>query len=371
MIPNQEDLTVTKAMLYGAASVDIRPYLTGMKVDLDVDRVPFGRATLTLEGAPQAVLDQSDPRRTAGVNVGWSVMRRPGLTADLSTADYLPGPLPDGTMPQDALMMLRRSEWDALTDTLTLECSTREAWLTDMIRIAGNTQDTAAINVSKLVEYAINAAYGGGGAFLDWSNLTSFALPAGDRRLMQPGESCWDLIETELTNADSRLYGDLAAGAFITSSRANPPRPLLWPDALIATTSADATGDLLVTNVTKTLDRDAWANAALVKYSYTTGSGTSVVSYQSSGFGAAKAVSVEYDRAPSSGNLALGIATRAAKRGSAFSLTAGLNFNARPGRTVTLRRPGKADLNLGMIRAVEWDLATAEMTIRTEIGQPA
>jgi hypothetical protein len=349
----------------GEPEQNVSAYVDELTLSLDVDRVTWKRATIDLKGVPKslrALCDTTAP----GVplpGISFNVFQRGRFGA--LTRVY---PRPDYTSSNPGIEALYSSWYDAPLheDTISLSLSSDETPLSDRRRLAATAVDTGATSVRGLVDYT-SANSGMGATIIDRMGAGAAAIPAGDRRLFQPGESYWDLFASELNAAGGRFYSGYVY--WVLAARDDPPRDLSVTDLTLST--HPAIPGVLVTRADENDSReDDWCDAVICKFDYVNGSGTRVTAYQTAGPAVhSRAQQFEFDRAPSSANLAQQILTRASQRGRSYTLECQLDFAVRPGVNLTLARPD-GSITLGMCRSVDYRVYAGTMTVRTQTSQP-
>jgi len=324
-------------------------------ISVDIDRIDWITADVVIGPISDTVLAALDPRTDFAQLVTVEMSQTTDAGASLGG--------------RSETLVCRSVQVDYLADTITVRAASSESLLRDAIHAATTPLDTGQTTLRNLVDYAIQNAYTAGLTLTDRISAGSVSIPAGDRRMLMPGESYWDLIEQEVNAAGGRLY--FTNGLPELSPRNDPPRDRSISGVTLYTHGPEAT----VTSLTQTLDRDGdWANAIVVQYDYQDTNGDRITSYQAAtppggSPQQTRGSRVDYDRAPSSSNLATQIRDRALTRGREFEVTARIDFTVVPGLALTIDRP-TGPMQLGMIRSVEYRLSDGEMTIRSQIGQP-
>lgn len=344
---------------------------------MDMDRVPFCMATVTVTDVDDytwSVLNPQVVRSTSRVGRLSFQLEQQALTG------VRLGSVPDVDYTTTAaVMQLRTVSRDFISGDVEIRVAGSESMMDDKRRNSGTTLNTGATTVQSLVSYSLNDVIGAGAYSLSAdATVAGTAIPAGDRRLMLPGESHSDLIEPELAAINSRLY-DYWGFFFFAGSRDTPPNykdstePILI--RLAAYTDAEgylpADVDPCVLSVTETVTRDGdWADGILVKGDYEDGAGTRVIWYQASGGGAnTKGRVVPQNRAQPSANIAEQMVRRSRLRGREFTVTARNRFDVVPGASLQVFLIGGTVLS-AIVRAVEWDIESGVMTIRALTGTP-
>lgn len=352
-----------------------------MVLSMDMDRMPFCAATLTLGSPlPEGVWEALDPRDGDDTGITTVVDFRMQQKALISGVETVLGGVPyefDGLGRQfRADMHRRRVLKDWITGGVTLELGGPEVALEDKRRIAAISIDTAATTVSELIEWSLLDVFGGM-AITEDPIVTTTPIPAGDRRKMNPGESHGDLLEGELQAIDCRLYNWW--GRFWAAyEREHVPTWIGAPTLIKLATfteeeGAPADADPIVHDISEVVERTGdWADGVLVKWDNTDNGGTLTWQADTIGLGAnTKGLVVNYDRAQPSGNAANGIRNRAAIRGHNIDVTARNRFDVVPG--VDLEVHTRLGVITGNVRAVEWTIEpgqAGEMRVRAQSGEP-
>lgn len=339
-----------------------------LTIRLDIDAVAW--QTITMTGGPvENPVDAAtiDPRKLGGTSVmvwvGAHDLAGNELRSFPGTYQYA------ANQTQSEQYIVRSTDVDWVTGKVTIEAASAELTHVDARYIGTTVYDTGATNLFELARYGIGHGYAA--TVVDRMGAASVAIPAGDRRLIQPGESYWDYMVSELSAAGGRVF-ETVGTRHVIADREDPPRdPAIV--SLVLSTTPDIDG-VLVESVreARSLDGD-WANAVIVRYDYTNSAGTQVTSYQRAGKAdgteQVRALSLSRDRAPAAANLASSILGRAQRRGQEFESLCAIDFRVRPGVNLTLARPN-GTIDLGLCRSVEYRLPEGRMTVRSQIGEP-
>nr|WP_274637077.1 hypothetical protein [Microbacterium bovistercoris] len=334
-----------------------------LTIRLDIDAGAFQTATIVGGPATAETAAKMDPREANQVQV---LVQPRDQDGDLPPFPGLDGYTPN--LSQSEWFGIRECSIDWLTGRATIQASSAEVIHKDARYAGTSVYDTAVTNLYQLAQYGIGHGYAA--AVTDRMSAAAVAIPAGDRRLIQPGESYADFFESELSAAGGRLFS--AVGKPYIADREDPPR-----DQSIVTLTLSTTPDLdgvPVVSVTETRSIDGdWADCIMVRYEYTNGAGNQVTSYQVAGHTTGntqrRALLLDRDRAPSGSNLAASILGRSILRGQAFEAVCMIDFRVRPGVKLTLARPD-GNIDLGLCRAVEYRVHEGRMTVTSQIDEP-
>lgn len=321
----------------------------------DMDRDNFLELELTMDWLPENVWEALDPRdlvMPAGDAKGpirFQVREyEDGTTAPRAV---LPALGSEGSVwPYD----ISRNDIDG---TVKLRCVSGEVLMDEKIKLSSGGTDTAATTVELLTRYALNGVFNAWG--LDYLVATS-AIPVGDRRVLNAGESFLDLIRSELDAINARLY-DYYGLTFIVEDR-----DAAWGAAVhLATAPNLQTGaDPIVWNLNETVTRgNSFADGVLIKFDNTPNGGG--ITWQAAGTGFSdKGVFQTRDRAAPTGNVADKVRARSLIRGRDLDVIARARMDVRsrtPGVVWTMQRYIE-----GSIRAVEWRFPEGEMSLRMQ-----
>lgn len=328
----------------------------------DMDRDNFVEVILTLDWLDEALFDALDPRE---LTVGFAAAG----PVRVGVKEYTPASgAPRAVLPED-IPLVGKPEgefWprtltrDYLNRTVRLVCTSREAILDDALRIQTTSVDTAATTVAQLVTWTVDAVFGG--LFITHAAITSAtALPAGDRRRMQPGESHLGLIRSELDALNCRIYDNYGVQVFTEDRDASSGAAISLATAPGLQTDADP----IVYEMTETRSRDGrWADGVLVKFDMTSFGGT--VTWQASAGGGASTKGLELTRqrpAPV-GNAATKVQARSLIRGKDLDVTARARLDVRTRRPIVV---WTQDTYVeGSVRAVEWSFPEGIMRLRVQ-----
>lgn len=327
----------------------------------DQDRETFIEVTARLEWLPDHIYRALDPRTqvsTGAPPIKLQLSERDGTGAILrywpsNTTNILIDPS------AEAGLWVRAITRDWTARTVTIRLSTKEPFLNDRIRLAGTSVDTAATTVRALVNYSLTDVFGGD-VLNDYATIVnSTAIPAGDRRLFQPGQSHMDLIKSELDAIDCRVYDEY--GVIWTALA----RTGTLGQVRLSTAPEYGTDcDPIVWEVADTLSRDGrWYDGVLIEYDTRAFGGT--VAWQRSGAGAhTRGQVVNRDRPAPTANAADKLVTRTSIRGRDTDVIARARLDVRSRMTAAIFT---FDATLqGAIRAVEYSFPEGTMRLRIE-----
>jgi len=364
---------VTAAVSYQVSLVnmfgdDLSAHVTGVEPALDMDKTPWGTVTITLAGLTSRDVERFDPRlNTTGNMIQLHVTQVDAATGSL--VSMYPGSSIYATaLSSPAVLMVQSYDHDELTGVTTVVACTGEIVLMDQIRLAGTTLDTHATTVLEMVKYAVHQTFGPDRVVYDLASAGSAPVSIVERRSIQPGQSYWDFITPAVTDVPARVFVDLPGPVMITI-REQAPVDADLTDITASTTDPDAA--VAVTGVIRHVDRTGdYADGILARFTYLNATGVQTTGYQASSASVqSRGRVIEFQTAPPTGNIAEKIVARTKHRGTGYDVKGRCNFNARPGRTMTLD-----GTDLGMIRSVSWRLdfeaGADEMTVTTQIGTP-
>lgn len=344
---------------------------------IDLDRVPYCQATLTLGVISQEMWEYLDARYNLDPLTGFdtNIRFRIRLLEDGVVTQWLGAydvtPDPD----EYAELHVRSATRDYVSGIVTVECSGREALMDDKKSIRTAAEPTGATTVLELVEWSLLEVFGSFVLSND-AIVASTSIPVGDRRNMDPGESHSDLIEPELAAINCRMY-DYWGHAWRVGDRDTPPNYAAYPGTLELATYTQAEGapadhDPIVFRLTQTVSRDGdWADGVLVKFDRLDSGGTVDYQIPSGGLGGAntRGQVVTWQRPKPTANAADQIKTRSVIRGREHEIEARARFDVFPSQEVYVAMPDLG-LSAGTIRAIEWDGAAATMRLRCQTGDP-
>lgn len=366
---------------------DIDLPVENIVASMDLDRVPYCSATLTLGNIDEDTWYYLDPRNLDPLS-GFDMNVRFRIRL-MHIVDDLPEVLQwlgsEGGADEEAYcyVHVRSAQRDYISGVVTVECSGREALMDDKKSIRTAPFDTGATTVLELVEYSLTEVFSGYVLSND-TIVGTTSIPAGDRRDTLPGESHSDLIEPELSAINCRLY-DYWGKQWHAGGRDSAPNFASDPTTIELSTYTHAEGlsgsidaDPIVWSLSETLSRETgWGDGVLVRFDMLESGGT--VQYQvDSGAGAnTLGIVASWKRPKPADNAADQIKTRTIIRGQSFDVEARARFDLFPGAEIIVHPRGVLTVGLpvhrhltGSIRSIEWDAAAATMRISAQSGGP-
>lgn len=339
--------------------------VTNIIASMDRDRIPYVMATLECEWIDDAMFEALDPRRydpgAADVTpVRWQLKQ---WAYDDEGDEYEVTRLPNVYIGNDeAVMHVRTITRDALNRTATIQLAGGEALMMDKRRMSGAGIDTGATTVNSLVIWSLTDVFGSY-ALTSAAIASATAIPAGERRYFNPGESHIDLLQPELDAIDCRLIGLWREDAWEIIVRDDDSGTM----KLGSYTGGPGDVDPIIFGYTETATRDGdWADAVMFRFD-TTDTGGSVV-FQRSGTGA-NSRGRTFDRnrqgAP---NTADATAARTNVRGYEVDVDARIRFDIDAYMTLEAYLPD--NVRTVRVRGIEWDVEAGVMRIRAEVGEP-
>lgn len=354
---------VTRAELYPYStgqSFDLKDLVREVSVSFDMDRIPFTSLRVTLNDPGNAVWQNMDPR-----NVDW-IFSFVAEQVDESGAAVLP------TL-RCIYQRILRVRRDYLERTIVLECGGWETQLQERIRLAETPLTTGGANLEQRIFSALadvrTQVPAMDGSYIASVAVAGWLIPAGDRRLMMPGETFWQFLDREINPAGWRMRSD-EGGNWIIDTADTVRLPVTHPSSLALTvTGPNAT----VYEFTETRDRTGdYADGVIMRFDWISGT-TRNTAYRRSGSGLnTKGQQINVAAPVPGGNPADNVAARAARRGREFVTRAFLNPAAFPGQDLSVTVPnhdGTFTAYTSQIRAVEYNLeigGPAEMTIKSQ-----
>lgn len=345
--------------------------VTNVVMSMDIDRVPYCAATITASGVTEAMWKALDPRTLALLSSSGNIrmwLREYDSTGAFRAAVGATG-LSDST--RKCYLFIRDVQYDRVAGTITIQASGGESIMDDKKRLAPTAIDTAAATVYDLVLWSLYDVF----TSVSLANdpiVSATAIPAGDRRLMQPGDSFSDLVEPELSAIDCRLY-DYWGALWCAYGRNHAPGSYgalpMYFSTFTQDEGAPPVADPIVYEVSETATRNGdFADGVMVTYDMRKFGGT--VAYQRSGGGVnTKGRLITWERPAPASNTADQVVTRTVIRGHDMVITARARMDVSPGQTLTVFLRDSVTLT-GSIRAVEWDADAGTMTINAQSGQP-
>lgn len=358
---------------------DCQAFVDGDFIDLDVtnivatqdmDRVPYTSATITVAGMSDEVFEAIDPRNDyEDAPIIFRIRQKADDgTGTPETIDYLPNAVALSGVDSDAWIWPRSIDRNYLTGEVTIVGGGREQLMDDQRRNSTTSFDTGVTDVLEQVQWALNQVFGG--YFLtDDPILSATAIPAGDRRIINPGDTYNEFIEPELQAIDCRLY-DNWGRSWAAVLRDDAPTYTGAPTTVeLASYEGEPDTDPIVFEADETRTRDTdFADGVIIEFDNTAVGGT--VTFQRSTPAAhTRARYITWNRPAPADDAATAVATRSRIRGREYTIRARIRFDVRPGMALTCYLPNEYLLE-GVIRSVEWDIAAGEMTIRAQQGIP-
>ena len=345
--------TLTASILQIGEANEHNLTVTGITFSLDMDRSPYGLATITIKDPGDTVWPLLDPREKDW-HFRWDVT---GLD-------------PDG---------VEVARWSAFSwfildaqrhfdqGTVTIDCSTYETALDERIRNSESQVDTGAANLEALFywvmdqmadEYPfIGQSFTAAG--VDPGGVT---LPAGDRRIMGSGETFMNVLEPEFTAAGMRLRGRLATG---DGWAITAPDSVVFEGRPTTLDLSDGIAGNLSTFSERVSRTGDWADGVLVKYEWLSVS-TPMVAYHRSGSGVnSKGIVITQNRAKPAGNAADDIVARTKLRGKTYEVTGPAHPDVWCAQALTVHYGGSTYPS--QIRSFELSFPEGSMTLKAQV----
>lgn len=375
--PTDRETSFTWEVEYFDSGYQALPEVVNVIPSMDMDRVPYCDMRIEFEGLPYETFMKLDPRIDDSLTATAGKAIRVRLNEYDAAGDFRANLVRDVVFPdlQWADLIVREVEYDEITGDGSLFASTRESILDDRKRLSGTTVDTAAATVFDLVVWSLTDCFGTYGLSND-NIVYDTAIPAGDRRLMNPGDSHSDILEPELQAIGARLF-DYWGDIWYANRRENTP--LLGAgygyDRTVQLSTytrregAPADADPIVYSVRSTLSRNGdYADGVLIKFDTLESGGTTT--YQRSGGGEnTKGRVITWNRTAPAGNAADQVVKRTKIRGRDLVITARARLDVSPGQLLNVfLRPGRT--LTANVRSISWDIRAAEMTITAQAGIP-
>jgi hypothetical protein len=355
----------------GALSVageDLMPYVTAITVGMDVDRVPFWWGRIALQDLPDAIWRKLEPR-VAYPPVLSFVLTQYDTDTGLEVS-RMPSSLAYGAYSGPGAMFVAEAERDILTGEVWVECVGWEHRMVDKGRVASTVVDHGHANVLALANSLVSSAIAAGITITDNMGASSALIAAGDRRLIQPGETNWDVLEAEASAAGGRMYADVSG--IILAPTSDPPRLKPYTPPTISAHDPEAPGAALVRLREKVARAGDWADGVVCRYDWRDAAGVNKTEYWASTGASTKARTINFNRPRPAANQANAIVARSLLRGRTVTADCRADFRYRPGYDLVVATP-TGTTNYGMVRAVEYTLTgdgEALMTLTAQTGQP-
>lgn len=331
---------------------------------MDVDRLTVCEATMVLASVTDEQWAALDPR-----NQGLGFQRVSFTVRQYDMTGTQIGQVPPVGLPGEnrADLWIRTVRRNIIGGEVTVTLAGGESILNERRRNSGGSIDTAATYVGGLVLYSLYDTFGGAVTSFD-SIVNTTNIPAGDRRMFNPGETHLDLLRPELDAIGCRLV-DFWGKRWIAGTRDSSGLIKLGTYTQDDGLPADVDG--IVSEASEVVTRDGdWADGVLVKYDNTDNGGA--VTWSISGGGTnTKGLFLTFERAaPGAGAApANAIAARALTRGHDYDIEAACSLDVVAGTDLELWT--RAGTTTGLtIRAVEWRPHEGTMTIRAQTGDP-
>ena len=345
--------------------------VTNIVASMDMDRVPYCAAELTLEDVSPDVWTALDPRRPTVLDTDGDIrIRMVRRDAAGNAIDWLGQQDTPSTPERFCYLHTRSSRRDYVSGAVTVSAAGAESLLDDRRRISTTDVDTGATTVAGLVTWALTDTFGGAATTGDPLPYSA-AIPTGDRRIMKPGITFNDLIEPEMDAIGCRLF-NFWGRAWYLNYRDNPPLVnRVAANVALSTFTADEGAprfaDPIVFGIEQTVTRDGdYADGVLIRYDMTKSGGG--VSLQRSGDGSnTKGRVITYERPAAAAGAADILASRTRIRGNEITLECSIRFDIMPGMLLTVYT--RSGVLAGSIRAVTWDAKAGTMTIRAQSGR--
>lgn len=337
--------------------------VTNITPAADIDGRVYTAATVTVAPVSDMLWSFLDPRSAGNPRVTWQITQ---VTYDSGVRVVL-GTIPNGVAPNTlATMWIREAERDLLSGEVTLTLQGGESRQSDKIRNSDFAIDTGAANVSTFVQWSLTDVFGSY-VFSDDAGAASVSIPAGDRRLMLPGDTHADLLQPELDAMDARV-ADLWGRKWVISPRSAPTTGRLQ---LATFAAAPSDYDPIVTLFKEKKSRDGeWADGVLLRYQPP---GTTAITYRRSGTGAnTRGAVVDVKRAAPAANAANQMAVRSQKRGHDITITARIRCDLALASVDNIREQlvmvalQSGSTITARIRSVTWDTSEGLMYISAQ-----
>lgn len=344
---------------------------------VDVDRVPYCDARIEFVGLDYETFLELDPRTVDSVSGNQGNTVRIRVLEFDAAGDFRANLVREAFLEEQqwAELIIRDVEFDEITGDGSIFAGNLESVLEDRIRLSGSSIDTAATDVLGLVYWSLTDCFGG--YSLQAEPLASAtSIPSGDRRLFLPGESHSELLEPELQAIGYRLFDYWGRTWFVNARESTPLLGLsygyertLQLASYTQREGAPPNADPIIYSIRRRLTRTGdYADGVLIKFDTLESGGATT--YQRSGDGSnTKGRVLTWKRTAPSGNAANEVVKRTKIRGDDMTITARARLDVTPGQQINVFLRGDRTLTAN-VRAVSWDIAKAEMTIRAQAGRP-
>lgn len=344
---------------------------------MDMDRVPYCDVRIEFAGLDYATFREIDPRNVDSVSDNQGKTIRIRVLEFDSNGDFRANLVRESFLEdqQWAQLIILDADWDEITGEGSIVAANRETVLEARIRLSGSSIDTAATDVLGLVYWSLTDCFGG--YSLQAEPLASAtSIPSGDRRLFLPGESHSELLEPELQAIGYRLFDYWGRTWFVNARESTPLLGLsygyertLQLASYTQREGAPPNADPIVYSIVRRLTRAGdYADGVLIKFDTLESGGS--ITYQRSGDGSnTKGRVLTWKRTAPGGNAADEVVKRTKIRGEDITITARARLDVTPGQELRVFLRDDRTLTAN-IRAVSWNIAAAEMTIRAQAGRP-
>lgn len=353
---------------------------------VDLDRVPYTAATLTLGAVSDTIWALLDPRTINprdGGNVRWRLRQ---YSSDGDLLGWLPRVGDDAD--QWASMHVRTVQRDLRGVVVTLHGA--ESMVDDRLLLEDrNTYGSYRITVKlqqartlgEYVNIVLGMTFGAGEAppadeiaqaAVRVPTLPTYAHPRAMDVSVPPalGSSLLQLVEAELSSVGCRLIDQWGLG-WLVIDRDHPPA-FEGSSDIVRWASHDedlAEGvEPVIIGFTETVTRDGdWADTVVVTGQ--TSDPDYTVSWQHNAEGGARSRGriIPMDSPEPSANLAASIASRAFKRGHDITITARITFDVTPGASLEVHL--RSGVLAAEVVSIEWNVSVGEMTVHARSAQ--
>lgn len=275
-----------------------------------------------------------------------------GPLASITHALYVPW---NGALERPAVLrtfdlVVTSREFDDVAQELRIEAASKEALLQADALISVTPSTAGSTDLYTIVN-GVLARYG---EALSPTSSTATVAEV-DATTWNPGVHAWNYVDPMLEAASLRLWAD-ETGTFWISPRGEttPGSVVLSPASM--TEHKDS----------MTLNGDVWADAVVVKYTWTDALDINNTAYDVAGASPARSARIIERRNvvyPGAG-AAAGILDRSQGRGRVLDVEAVNDFAVSPGQSITINPPA-TDAQTGYVSAITWRLPEGEMRVVT------
>ena len=251
---------------------------------------------------------------------------------------------------RDYNLVVTSREFDDVTQELRIEATSLESLLLNDALISGTAWNPGTTDLRTIVELVL-ARYG---EALEPTSSTATVAEV-DATVWYPGVHAWDYLDPMLEAASLRLWAG-EDGVFRITARES-----LTDGAIVLSPSS-----MTEHKDTMTLGSDVWADAVVVKYTWTDALDLNNTAYDYAGTSPARAarlVKREGVVYPGAG-AAAGILDRSQGRGRVLDVEAVNDLTATPGQSITINPPD-TEAQTGYVSAVTWRMPDGEMRVVT------